>query len=247
MSRNEKQDSQQTYFARVAANYDRLQPIVAGPAYGAGLDMMVDLIPYGFDDSFLFTELGCGTAELTTRILNRYPKASGMAIDNEPEMLDMASKKIGKYGNRGQIILDDIARCNIPQGHVVVSSKSFHHVPPEHLENLLRKIASALAKNGCFILLDHMLLGPLYGNNIRLQSQRIYSRNVSSAIEAGKTTQKEIDDRWALKREMRAAGKDIEYWHSSDSILNTMAAVGFSETGIVWRMFADTILVGFCT
>jgi len=245
MSQNEEHDNQQAYFARVAANYDRLQPIVAGPAYNSGLNMIVDLMPYGFNDSFQFIELGCGTAELTARILNRYPKANGIAIDNELEMLDIASKKIVKYGNRGQTILDDIACCNIPGCHVVVSSKAFHHLPPERLNDLFEKIAAALFDNGCFILLDHMLLGPFFGKNIRMQSQRIYTRNVASAIEAGKTTQKEIDDRWEFKRKMKADGKDVEYWHSADNILNTLAAVGFSEAGVVWRMFADTILVGF--
>jgi hypothetical protein len=44
---------------------------------------------------------------------------------------------------------------------------------------------------------------------------------------------------------MKAEGKDIEYKHSADDFITTMTHVGFTEVGIIWRMFADTILIGF--
>ena len=57
-------DETQAYFASIAESYDRLQPVVAGPAYQAGLDFVLKLIPHEPEDAFTCVELGCGTAAL---------------------------------------------------------------------------------------------------------------------------------------------------------------------------------------
>ena len=48
-----------------------------------------------------------------------------------------------------------------------------------------------------------------------------------------------------IKRKMKAMGRDVEYRHTAETILSVMTEAGFVEVGIVWRMFAETILVGF--
>ena len=65
-----------SYFAAVAEAYDRLQPIIAGPSYGQGLERIVDLVPFDPADVFDFVELGCGTAELSLRVLQRFPQGA---------------------------------------------------------------------------------------------------------------------------------------------------------------------------
>lgn len=86
-------DYQQTesgeYFAAVAESYDRLQPILS-PPYSKGLEMMVDLIPFDPNDTFKFVELGCGTAEPTARVLERFPNATGTCMDSEPDTILLA-------------------------------------------------------------------------------------------------------------------------------------------------------------
>lgn len=46
---------------------------------------------------------------------------------------------------------------------------------------------------------------------------------------------------------MKEQGKDVEYRHSAEGLLKVMSGAGFQEAGLVWRMFAMTILVGFVT
>ena len=139
----------------------------------------------------------------------------------------------------------DIMECDIPPADTIISSKALHHVPSNNLPKLLERIVHALSPSGCFILLDHMGLGPNWGDNVRGQSRRIYKKHVNDAVEAGRATQDEIDARWDFKKQMKAAGKDAEYSHTADEILGAMQDAGFEEMGIVWRMFADTVLVGF--
>ncbi len=58
-------------------------------------------------------------------------------------------------------------------------------------------------------------------------------------------TQEEVGARGAFKRRMNAASKDIEYRHGAEHLMDAMPEAGFAEAGLVWRMFAGTILVGF--
>lgn len=39
-------DDSQAYFAAIAESYDRLQPVIAGPSYQAGLDFALKLVPH---------------------------------------------------------------------------------------------------------------------------------------------------------------------------------------------------------
>ncbi len=44
---------------------------------------------------------------------------------------------------------------------------------------------------------------------------------------------------------MKAAGKDVEYEHRAENVIGAMAEAGFDDVALVWRMFADTILLAF--
>lgn len=233
------------YFAAIAETYDRLQPVIAGPSYQAGLDFVLDLVPHEPDDAFTVVELGCGTAELTRRMLDRYPRARAVAIDGEPAMVEIAHQKLLPYEDRAEPREADVLACDLPPCDLVLSSFLFHHVPPDGLHAVLSRVAGALSPSGCLILLDIMQVGPRWSERVGALSRRLYQRRVAAAIAAGEATQAEIDARWALKREMKDEGKDVEYRHTAEGILEVMRAAGFEDVGLVWRMFASTILVGF--
>ena len=100
------------YFATVADSYDRLQPVLS-PPYNTGVGMIVDLIPFDADDSFEFVDLGCGTAEPTVRVLEHFHRATGTCIDSEPEMLELARRKLTPYSDRIEVREADITGCDI--------------------------------------------------------------------------------------------------------------------------------------
>jgi len=233
------------YFASVAESYDRLQPIVAGPWYEAGLAMVRDMVPHESKEAFSFVELGCGTAVLTKMLLDRFPLARGRAIDGEPAMLEIARKKLAAYGDRAAVEQADILLYRPPECDAVVSSFVFHHLPPEKLPETFRRISDALRPGGCFILLDQMTVGPAWSKRVGQQGWQLVWRHTAEAIAAGLATQDEVDARFALKRKMKEEGKDVEYRHSAEQIMEGMQAAAFDEVGLVWRTFASTILMGF--
>jgi trans-aconitate methyltransferase len=238
-------DDSRAYFAAIAESYDRLQPVIAGPSYQAGLAFVLDLVPREPDDAFAAVELGCGTAELTRRVLDRFPHASAVAIDSEPAMVEIARNKLAAYGDRAHVREADAGAVQIPRCDLLLSSFMFHHVPPDTLHAVLSRIAGALSPSGCLVILDTMRVGPRWSGRVAAASRRLYQRHVAAAIAAGQTTQAEIDARWAFKRKMKDEGKDVEYRHSAERLLEAMHEAGFDEAGLVWRMFASTILVGF--
>ena len=226
-------ENKRSYFGYVAETYDRLQPIVAGPAYDRGLGMVVGLVPFDHDDAFEFVELGCGTAELSARVLEHFPRAGGTCIDNEPEMLQIARRKLESYGDRGNVQQADMTMSDIRRCDVVLSSKAFHHLSPDDLTSVIGRIARVLRPGGCFILLDHMSAGPKWAEKVRQQSRRVYDRHVQAAIAAGRATQEETDARLAFKKKMKAEGKDTEYRHTADTILADMSKAGFHEADLL--------------
>ena len=233
-----------SYFATIADSYDRLQPVLS-PPYSRGLDMLVDLIPFDTDDVFEFVDLGCGTAEPTMRVLECFRHATGTCIDSEPEMLAFAKRKLTSYSDRIEGREADITSCDIQPCDVIFSAKTFHHLPPASLPELFARIAGALRPGGCFVLYDAMSVGPRWETNARQQASRFRQRHLQDAVASGVATQQEIDARVEYKRAMKAAGKDVEYEHSAENMIEAMSEAGFAEVAVVWRMFADTILLAF--
>ena len=233
-----------SYFATIADSYDRLQPVLS-PPYGKGLDMIVDLIPFDADDAFEFVDLGCGTAEPTVRVLEHFRHATGICIDSEPEMIALARRKLVSYSDRIEVREADITSCDIQACDLVFSAKTIHHVPPAGLPELFARIAAALRPGGCFALYDAMSVGLQWGASVREQSSRFRQRHLQDAVASGIATQQEIDARVEYKRAMKAAGQDVEYEHSAENMIEAMTGAGFAEVAVVWRMFADTILLAF--
>ena len=233
-----------SYFAEIAASYDRVQSVLS-PPYERGLEMIDELIPFGPEDTFTFVDLGCGTAEPTARVLERFGRATGTCIDSEPEMLRLAKRKLTPYTGRHEVREADITECAIPPCDLVFSAKTFHHVHPDRLPLLITRIADALRPGGCFILYDTMSVGPGWSAAVRQQASRFRERHVQRAIDSGRVTREEIDARREYKRMMKAAGKDVEYEHRAEDLISTMTGAGFEEVAVVWRLFADTILLAF--
>ena len=233
-----------SYFATTADSYDRLQPVLS-PPYSRGLDMLVDLIPFAAEESFEFVDLGCGTAEPTKRVLEHFRCATGTCIDSEPEMLELAKRKLTSYSDRIEVREADITSCEIQPCDLVFSAKTFHHLSPTSLPELFARIAGALRPGGFFVLYDTMSVGPRWGASVRQQASRFRQRHLQDAIASGVATQQEIDARVEYKRAMKAAGKDVEYEHSAGNMIDAMTGAGFDEVAVVWRMFADTILLAF--
>ncbi|MDZ7966797.1 MAG: class I SAM-dependent methyltransferase [Nostoc sp. DedSLP03] len=105
-------------------------------------------------------ELGCGTGELSLKILNRFPDSQVIALDYSPRMLQFAQDKItaGGYQQRWTGIQADFGDwANNPENldigskfDACVSSLAIHHLQDEMKLKLFERIAASLTQDGCF-------------------------------------------------------------------------------------------------
>lgn len=141
---------------RNTTDYDRtIRQLL--PRYDEMLDLLVDCIP---DNSRKLLELGCGTGELTSKILSRLPEIEIVAVDYSPRMLDFASAKLDQAGYGEQVSwipadFGNLANLNAPlaQGDgfdVCVSSLAIHHLTDPMKQKVFQWIRENLQKTGCF-------------------------------------------------------------------------------------------------
>lgn len=112
-------------------------------------------------------ELGCGTGELSLKVLNRCPSAQVIAVDYSPRMIQFAKRKIevAGYADRWTGIEADFGDwANNPTSVGIgtgfddcVSSLAIHHLSDEMKLKLFQRICSSLACNSWFWNADPIL------------------------------------------------------------------------------------------
>ncbi len=105
-------------------------------------------------------ELGCGTGELSLKLLDHCPEAELVAVDYSPRMLGACQDKIeaAGYGERVRWIEADfgnLANLNVRiaphQGFdVCASSLAIHHLTDPLKLKLFKWVRQNLSKGGCF-------------------------------------------------------------------------------------------------
>ncbi len=106
------------------------------------------------DDRIL--DIGCGTGNLTLLVAKRYPTATVVGVDPDPEALDRARRK----AVRGRLLaaFDRGFAEELPYPDesfdAVLCSLALHHVAGEYRIQSLREISRVLRPGGSFHLLE---------------------------------------------------------------------------------------------
>lgn len=134
------------------------------PRYDEMLEVITRCLP---STSCRVLELGCGTGEVSLKILNRCPDAQVIALDYSPRMLQFAQAKITAAGYQQRWIgiqADFGDWANNPQKldissefDACVSSLAIHHLQDEMKLKLFQRIAASLSQDGCFWNADPVL------------------------------------------------------------------------------------------
>lgn len=213
------------------------------PRYDEMLDLLVDCIP---PNTRYLLELGCGTGELTGKILSRFPKMEIVAVDYSPRMLDLASAKIDQFGYGEQVSwikadFGNLASLNAPLAQkngfdVCLSSLAIHHLTDPMKEKVFQWIHANLQPNGCFWNGDLVL--PDLPNLVE-----VYQR---------------IREEWAVShgttliklREKIAPTKSEGYSHEQQmgDLLEQVAMlknVGFDPVRVPWKYYQLAVFGGY--
>ena len=103
-------------------------------------------------------DLGTGDGHLLGLVLDARPRATGVGLDFQAEMLDRARTRFGDRTGV-EIVrhdLDEPLPAGIGEFDVVVSSFAIHHLVPERQHALYREIYGHLRPGGLFANAEHV-------------------------------------------------------------------------------------------
>ncbi|MEG3899258.1 MULTISPECIES: class I SAM-dependent methyltransferase [unclassified Microcoleus] len=213
------------------------------PKYDEMLDVLTACIASA---NHRILELGCGTGELSLKVLQRYPSVEIIAVDYSPRMLDFARAKIESAGYAARwtgIEMDFGEWANNPnlsslgdKFDACISSLAIHHLEDEMKLKLFRRIRESLNAGGCFWNAD-----PTLAESAAMKD--IYQRR---------------EEDWALSQgetlaQIRAnVGTSVSYGYSNPDRLATLSAhlemlasSGFETVAVPWKYYGMAVFGGF--
>ncbi|QLE49315.1 class I SAM-dependent methyltransferase [Nostoc sp. C057] len=213
------------------------------PRYDEMLEVISRCLP---STSLRILELGCGTGELSLKILKRFPNAQVIALDYSPRMLQFAQDKITASGYQKRWVstqADFGDWANNPEKldigskfDACVSSLAIHHLQDEMKLKLFSRIAASLTQDGCFwngdpILPESSTLAEVY------QAAR-----EEWSVEQG-TNLTEIRAKLGASSTQGYSSQD--QLASLDAHLQMLSKAGFKTVAVPWKYYGLAVLGGW--
>ena len=213
------------------------------PKYDEMLDVLAGCITSA---NHRILELGCGTGELTLKVLKRYPSAEIVAVDYSPRMLDFARAKIAAAGYAARwtgLEIDFGEWANNPnfsslgdKFNACISSLAIHHLEDEMKLKLFERIRESLNAGGCFWNAD-----PLLAESAAMKDIYQAARG-DWALSQGET----------LAQIRANVGKSVSYGYSNPDRLATLSAqlemlvkARFETVAVPWKYYGMAVCGGF--
>lgn len=130
--------------------------------FEAIFDALEALLP----PDFVALDLGCGPGSLSQRLLNRFPRARSIAVDQDPVLLAIGQGSLGDVGGRIRWVDADLARpswrerIGVESVDVALSTTALHWLPPAELVGLYTELGTLVRSDGLFLNGDHMAYEP---------------------------------------------------------------------------------------
>lgn len=233
---------EQLYFDKIAKDYDKQQKIYI-PRYDEILSILVSTIPFNKNKKINVLDLGCGTGNLSLKILKSFPNAKVTCLDLSNEMLNVVKGKLKRYKNRVEFIYHDFGEENIKGFYdAILSSFAIHHLTNDKKRKLFKGIYNALKFSGCFfnadlVLTESKILGKMY--------EKILNKHLDKALWSGRITKEEIKRRLIAKKKHKHKGKEIDIPAKSEDQIKWLKDANFSDVDCVWKYLGIAIYGGY--
>ncbi|TVQ45502.1 MAG: class I SAM-dependent methyltransferase [Gloeocapsa sp. DLM2.Bin57] len=213
------------------------------PRYDEMLEVISLCVP---SEANHLLELGCGTGELTLKLLQRCPNAKLITLDYSPRMVATTQAKItaNGYRDRCQVLQADFGEwadgkleSNIGTDfNACVSSLAIHHLSDEMKQQLFNCIGKHLQPGGCF-----------WNGDPILQESPVLV-DIYETMRTNWTQQQGIN-----REEVRGKlGQTQPYGYSGQDRLATLAThfslldcAGFKVTAVPWKYFGLAVFGGW--
>jgi cyclopropane fatty-acyl-phospholipid synthase-like methyltransferase len=189
-------------------------------------------------------DLGAGDGILLATALEAYPKATGVAVDFSPLMLDQARQRLAKFGQRAATVEADLQGPDWQtsvQGpfDAVLSGFAIHHLTHERKRALYRGIYELLAEGGTFLNAEHVASSTPRVEEIfdDAMADHLFQRRQ----ERGEAVTRQQVHRECLERPDRAAN----ILAPVDEQCQWLRDIGFKDVDCFWKYFELAIFGGY--
>jgi SAM-dependent methyltransferase len=188
-------------------------------------------------------DLGAGDALLLATVLEAWPRATGVALDFSPLMLEHARERLARFGGRATTVEADLqspAWREAVRGpfDAVLSGFAIHHLSHERKWALYAEIYERLPEGGLFLNLEHVASATPWGEELfnDAMTEHLYLRRK----ERGEDVTREQVSRDFLERPDRAAN----ILAPVEEQCQWLRAIGFREVDCFWKYFELAIFGG---
>ncbi len=231
------------YFEQYASDYDRVQPVKI-EMYDFYHRLALDLVPFDTDEPFRFADLGCGTGNFLSMLLERFAVSDGFALDLSEAMIDLASEKIGDSSDRVQFVQHDLGDplpVELAELDMVVAFSVLHHLTDERKRAICGEIFSALKPGGWLLLVDAMY-APYSSDVWDRGRERERSARAQRFEEAG-ILQAELDRHEHAKSALDESSPERDRISTLDEQMQNLRDAGFSSIDRVWHFWMEHLVV----
>ncbi|HZC77805.1 MAG TPA: class I SAM-dependent methyltransferase, partial [Ktedonobacterales bacterium] len=136
------------------------------PSREARFEAMFDALEALLPPDFVALDLGCGPGSLSQRLLERFPQARSIAVDQDPVLLAMGQGALGDLGGRLRWVDANLRasswreRIGVELVDVALSTTALHWLPPGQLVRLYTELGMLIRPDGLFLNGDHMAYAP---------------------------------------------------------------------------------------
>lgn len=210
-----------TYFGEMSDTYDSLIHR-AVPRYDEMLDSIIAYAPAHCQN---ILELGCGSGNLSCRLVQRWPDAAITLVDASAEMVELASARASGVGQRTARLtplvarFEDLGNCKAPFD-VVVSSISLHHVSDKR--SLFSSIRNLMSAGGRVLIADQFRGAPDENHQYNWHGWLEFCRLPGNCSEEEVTS-------------LLAHAEAHDHYESIAAHIEYLEAAGFGDIDCVWR------------
>jgi tRNA (cmo5U34)-methyltransferase len=207
-------------FADTGAYDRRIRRFV--PYYEEMMDSVLDCWA-GQESDFDALELGCGTGNLSQRLLDKNPGCRLTAVDLVEEMAEACRIRLAAYSGRVEIICADMRKFKRPDAfHQVVSSLALHYPETDAKKQAVcRNVHQSLKRGGVFSF------SVMLTDDSPESSRKIWKEWEQDVLHGG-VSPEELDD-WYKTHHRSDHPVSPRLW------LEWLKAQGFDPCDMVWR------------
>lgn len=233
----------------------------ANPGRELRFQVMLDLLEAGLPPRFRALELGPGPGSLCSRLLQRFPRATCVAVD-QSRLLPLIGQRAfpPRVSRRLTWVTADLTDPAwvraLPPGRfdAVVSTTTLHWLPVRHLRSVLRASHRLLREGGLLVDGDWVPL-----SRRRQGLTKIIDGAVAQEMERAQDPRRplswklfwdEMDREPSLARTHEEIRRQIRgrrhggYNYSEAQRLRSLRQAGFSEAEVAWRLYNTVVLLG---